>query len=73
MFRLSTISSKSTMKKSVSKRIRITKNGKMMRRKMAQDHFRAKKTGKQIQGKRESKFLEKMDAKMFLRYLTTKI
>lgn len=36
------------MKKSVTTRIRITKKGKVLTRKMAQCHFRAKKTGKQI-------------------------
>ncbi len=59
-------------KKSVVKRIRITKTGKLMRRKMAQDHFRAKKSGKQIQSKREGRQLEKMDAKMLLPYLTSR-
>ncbi|MEK9183887.1 MAG: 50S ribosomal protein L35 [Patescibacteria group bacterium] len=59
-------------RKSVTKRIRITKTGKLMRRKMAQDHFRAKKTGKQIQSKRENRQLERMDAKVFLPYLTSK-
>jgi ribosomal protein L35 len=35
------------MKKSVSTRIKITKNGKVVTRKMALCHFRAKKTGQQ--------------------------
>lgn len=33
-------------RKSVSKRFRITKNGKILRRAIGQDHFRAKKSGK---------------------------
>jgi ribosomal protein L35 len=40
------------MKKSVSTRVRITKNGKVMRRKMAQCHFRAKKTPAQMRRKK---------------------
>jgi len=39
------------MKKSVTTRIRKTRQGKVMTRKMAQCHFRAKKTGKQIMQK----------------------
>ena len=40
------------MKKSISKRIRITRTGKIMRRRMGQGHFRAGKTGTSIQRKR---------------------
>jgi ribosomal protein L35 len=36
------------MKKSVKTRFKITKNKKVLRRKMAQCHFRAKKSSKQI-------------------------
>lgn len=39
------------MKKSISTRFAITRKGKAMRRKMAQCHFRAKKSGKQIMNK----------------------
>lgn len=42
------------MKKSVSKRIRVTKNGKVVRRPMAVDHFRTRKTGRGIQNKRKT-------------------
>ncbi|MDP2910179.1 MAG: 50S ribosomal protein L35 [bacterium] len=35
-------------RKSIKKRFKITKNGKVFRRAIGQDHFRAKKTGKQI-------------------------
>lgn len=59
-------------RKSVTKRIRITKTGKFMRRKMAQDHFRAKKTGKQIQQKRIWQQLGKTYKKILLPYLTAK-
>ena len=40
-------------RKSVKKRFKITKKGKVMRRISGQDHFRAKKTGKQIRQKRK--------------------
>jgi len=35
-------------RKSIKKRFRITKTGKILRRATGQDHFRAKKTGKKI-------------------------
>ncbi len=41
-----------SMKKSVSSRIRITKNGKVMRRTMAVGHFRTRKSGKNLLRKR---------------------
>lgn len=34
-------------RKSITKRFKITKNGKMLRRLVGQDHYRQKKTGKQ--------------------------
>lgn len=36
------------MKKAVTTRIKVTKSGKLIMRKRAQCHFRAKKTGKQL-------------------------
>lgn len=39
-------------RKSLTKRFRITKNGKVLRRPTGQDHYRSKKTGKQIRQKR---------------------
>lgn len=59
-------------RKSVVKRIRITTTGKLMRRKMAQNHCRAKKRGVQIHRKRGARMLDTVDAKKILRYLTTK-
>lgn len=53
------------MRKSFSKRVRITKTGKMMRRKMAQDHFRANKSGNQIRKKRGALSTKKVDIKAF--------
>ncbi len=40
-------------RKSVKKRFKVTKNGKVLRRLSGQDHFRAKKSGKQIRQKRK--------------------
>ena len=59
-------------RKSVTKRIRVTKNGKMMRRKMAQGHCRAKKSGVQLHRKRESATVHASDMKIFRSYLTAK-
>lgn len=39
-------------RKSLKKRFRITKTGKVLRRHTGQDHYRSKKTGKQIRQKR---------------------
>ena len=57
------------MKKSFSKRIKITSTGKMLRRRMAQDHFRAKRTGKQTRNKRRGLSLDQSDVKVFQKYL----
>lgn len=43
------------MKKSISSRIRITKNGKIMRRTMAVGHFRTRKSGSNLLRKRMPK------------------
>jgi ribosomal protein L35 len=42
------------MKKSVSKRIRITKNGKIVRRRMGVDHFRTRRSTKNNRDSRKS-------------------
>ena len=60
------------MQKSYKKRFKITKTGKIMRRRMAQDHFRAKKTGSQIRKKRKGLSLSKSDAKVFRKHLNLK-
>ena len=57
------------MRKSVSSRIKITKTGKILRRKMAQDHFRAKKSGKQLNRKKGTVALEGQMRKAILSYL----
>ena len=57
------------MKNSVSDRIRITKTGKILRRPMGVNHFRAKKTGKQRMGKRGTRSLVASDVRIFRKYL----
>jgi len=55
-------------RKSISKRFKITRTGKVLRRATGQDHFRAKKSGKQIRESRKwvrvSKPLEKKIKKL---------
>ena len=43
-----------SLAKSVRKRIRITKNGKVVRRPMGVNHFKTRKTGRGIQNRRKS-------------------
>ena len=40
-------------RKSITKRFKVTKTGKVLRRAIGQDHFRAKKSGKQIRRTRK--------------------
>jgi ribosomal protein L35 len=56
---------------SVVKRIKISKKGLLMRRKMAQDHFRAKKSGSVIQGKRKPLTISKADAKRVINFMNS--
>jgi len=57
------------MLKAFRKRFKVTRTGKIMRRKMAQSHFRAKKSGKQIRNKRKSLLVKPMNAKVFKKYM----
>lgn len=59
-------------RKSVVKRIRLTKTGKLMRRTMGQGHCRAKKRGVQLHRKRGAHAILGVDAKQMLRNLTNK-
>ncbi len=56
-------------KNSFVERIKITKTGKLMRRKVAQGHFRARKSSRVIQGKRNPKFVSLADEKFIKRFL----
>ncbi|MEK7187679.1 MAG: hypothetical protein AAB691_02435 [Patescibacteria group bacterium] len=55
------------MRKSNTKRIRITKNGKVIRRPMAAGHNRTRKSSKLIRSKRKGKNLN-MPKKTILNY-----
>jgi len=46
-------------RKSIKKRFKITKTGKVLRRAIGQNHFRAKKSGKQI--RRSKKWIRVSD------------
>lgn len=50
-------------RKSISKRFKISKTGKVLRRAIGQDHFRAKKSGKKIRQSRKWVVLLKGEAK----------
>lgn len=56
------------MKKSVTKRVKTTKSGKSVRRRMAQGHFRAGKTGSAIRKKRTPKKVSSVDSKNLKAY-----
>lgn len=53
-------------KSSVKDRIRVTKNGKLMRRNMGLGHFRSKKSGKEM-GRKGDRGVSKPDSKMFIK------
>ncbi|MFC1789678.1 50S ribosomal protein L35 [Patescibacteria group bacterium] len=50
-------------RKSILKRFKITKNGKVLRRPVGQDHLRAKKSGKKIRKSRKWILVPKSEAK----------
>ncbi len=58
---------KTKTSKSVSKRIRITRRGKIIRRKTGVDHFRTKKTSKNLAQKRKTYSLD-VSKKTILNY-----
>ena len=55
------------MNKSVIKRIKVTKTGKLMRRNMGLGHFRSKKSGKEMGRKTNATGVSKPDTKMFVK------
>lgn len=57
------------MRKSILKRFKITKKGKVLRRSTGQDHNRNKKTGKRIRQGRKWVQLTKQDAKKIKKLL----
>lgn len=54
-------------RKSLTKRFKVTKSGKVLRRATGQDHFRAKKSGKAIRQKRKWVQVSKPEAKKIKR------
>lgn len=50
-------------RKSIFKRFKITKTGKILRRTIGQDHYRAKKTGKRIRKSRKWILVHKSESK----------
>lgn len=56
-------------RKSITKRFKIKKSGKVLHRPPGQDHFRAKKSGKKIRKKRKWIALDKTTAKKVKRAL----
>jgi len=54
---------KKKTRKSIIKRFKITKNGKILRRPIGQDHNRAKKSGKKIRQGRKMIRLSKSEEK----------
>jgi len=61
--------SKFKTRKSILKRFKITKTGKILRRATGLDHYRAKKSGKKIRQKRKWVKLSKSEAKNIKRLM----
>jgi large subunit ribosomal protein L35 len=59
-------------KKAFAKRFKITKNGKILRRVGGQNHYRAKKSGKQIRKMRKWVLLSKNEVKNVKRLIGKK-
>jgi len=56
-------------KKSLTKRFKITKTGKILRRLSGQDHYRAKKSGKARRKSRKWVVLSKSEVKRIRKFL----
>ena len=57
-------------RKSITKRFKITKTGKVLRRPCGQNHFRAKKTGKKIRQSRKWVELSQWESKKIKKLIT---
>ncbi len=57
-------------RKSITKRFKITKNGKIMRRITGQNHFRAKKSGQAKRKRRKWILVSKPEAKKIKKLLS---
>lgn len=60
----------SKTRKAITKRFKITKTGKVLRRASGQDHFRAKKSGKKKRRLRRWVLVPKNEAKKIKKLLT---
>jgi len=58
-------------RKSITKRFKLTKTGKVLRRATGQDHSRAKKSGKRIRKMRKWVNVSKSEAKNLKKFLKT--
>lgn len=59
-------------RKSITKRFKITKNGKILRRRSGQDHYRAKKSGDAVRKNRKWIELSKSEVKNIKRLIGSK-
>ena len=57
-------------KKALTKRFKVTKNGKILRRMVGQNHYRSKKTGERKRRGRKWVALSNVEAKQIKKYLT---
>lgn len=62
---------KKKTRKSIVKRFKITKTGKILRRPIGQDHHRAKKSGKKIRQSRKMIRLSNVEEKKIKKLLTS--
>ena len=62
-------SKKAKTRKSITKRFKITKTGKVLRRRTGLDHYRAKKSGKKIRKSRKFVEVSKSEAKKIKKLL----
>ncbi|HOU46128.1 MAG TPA: 50S ribosomal protein L35 [Candidatus Pacearchaeota archaeon] len=59
----------SKTRKSITKRFKITKSGKILRRSVGQDHLLSKQTGKQRRSKRKWREVPKAEVRILLKNL----
>lgn len=57
------------IRKSITKRFKITKSGKILRRSVGQDHLLSKQTGKQRRQKRKWREVPKAEVRILLKNL----
>jgi len=55
--------------KSIAKRFKLTKTGKVIKKKAGQDHFNARESGNTTRAKRRKTQVNKTEAKTYISYL----